>query len=306
MKTPPRQPLETLTELLQLAVRLPGNWLKPILLISFISLFQVHWTQNEGWDLTFGVNNTTVLILLVAWLPAVLQLFALVGGMIKTPAAELSSGGIDPLLQFITRETKDEMVGAVHTVLEDAQKTALGAQRVHLQEMEEQLAQEYGGMLTHQQARQEMKQLAQRYQALQSAPTGTRRNFLFEAIAGAMRSLVFQAGWTDTEISSHLNSEHDGRRLVGLSCLGKMEEAAAYFPDILRIIGDSRSAFEQRNALEVMEKMLPRLDAAQKAELQEVLLQQGDYDVSKHQWIRPGSERRVLSDRLLSLISDPS
>jgi hypothetical protein len=46
------------------------------------------WTSTTGLSLTFHVTTITALFFALIWLPALLRVFALLGGGIKTPFGE--------------------------------------------------------------------------------------------------------------------------------------------------------------------------------------------------------------------------
>ncbi|MEM9542038.1 MAG: hypothetical protein AAGA60_21395 [Cyanobacteria bacterium P01_E01_bin.42] len=299
-RLPASTKLETIAQLLRSLLRLPAVWLKPILLLAFLSLFQVGWTEEAGFIFNFGVQNTTVLLLVAVWLPAGIKLLALVGGRIDTPTGGFSTGGLEGILQAIAPQTRDEVVGALKVVLEDAEETAPYRERGQLREIRDRLVDECCERISPERARQDLDKLADRYQVLQEEyPSGTRRNFLFEAVGGGMRSLAESADLSESEILAHLQSQHQGQRLVGLSCVAKMQETENYFSPVLAAIASPDSAFEQMSALRVAEEMLPYLPSQQQQRLKRAIEQQRDYDESKQQWIKRGSERWAICDRLL-------
>ncbi|MGK7928203.1 MAG: hypothetical protein AB4290_23655 [Spirulina sp.] len=301
MSAPSPLQLETIAQLLRSLLRLPSVWLKPILLLAFLSLFQIGWTGEGGFIFNFGVHNATVFLLATVWIPAAIKLLALVGGRIDTPAGGLSTPGLEGILQAVGSATADEALGALKVVLEDAEESAPYRQKEQLREIRQRLTEESSDRISTERARQNLAQLADRYQTLQDEyPSGARRNFLFEAVAGGMRALVTPAALSESEILAHLQSQHQGQRLVGLSCLRKMQEIEAYFSPVLAAIASPDSAFEQMTALRVVEEMLPHLPRQQKQRLKQAIEQQRDYDKSKHQWIKRGSERWAICDRLLA------
>jgi hypothetical protein len=306
-KTAPQQPVskETLAWLLKTILHLPRNWLMASVLFAFVSLFDLSWTKQTGFSFAFRVTTTTVLLIAVIWIPALLQLFALVGGAIKTPAGELSSPGIEQLLQRVDSETKDEAIGALKVVLERAEERAPAEDLPNVRQARQQLDEKYAAPLSVEQARRELNQLADRFQELQQSPSGTRRNFLMEALAGGMRTLVLKAKLSATEINSYLQSEHPGQRLAALSLL-KLSGDVRYFEPVLNAIANPKSAFEQVYALRVMEKMLLKLDSNQKKRLEEVLIQQRQFSEAQKQWIKEGSDRWIISERLLSNLKSSS
>ena len=272
-------------------------------LLIVLSLFNIAWSQETGWQIQITVSQTTILLLLIVWLPVFLQVFALVGGAIRTPGAEFTSPGIEDLLRQISPKTKDEIVGAMNVVLENAATTP--EDRNEALQAHQEINQQYRAPLDETDAKTELMRLAERYNRLMSLPSGTRQNFLQEAVAGAMRSLAVKADMEDAEISDYLRSQHRGLRLVGLSAIDNLAHIAS-FDGILDAISHPVSPFEQANALSAMQRLIPMLDPTQQQRLKDVLLQQRNYSKEKKQWIKPGSDRWEMSDRLLAELNSVS
>ncbi|MFP4007604.1 MAG: hypothetical protein ACLFV6_06280, partial [Spirulinaceae cyanobacterium] len=163
----------------------------------------------------------------------------------------------------------------------------------------QEINQQYRAPLDETDAKIELMRLAERYNYLMSLPSGTRQNFLQEAVAGAMRSLAVKADIEDAEIRDYLRSRHPGLRLVGLSAIDNLAHIGS-FDAILSAIAHPISPFEQANALSAMQRLIPMLNPTQQERLREVLLQQRNYNKEKQQWIKPGSDRWEISDRLLA------
>ncbi|MFP4300321.1 MAG: hypothetical protein ACLFT0_21130 [Spirulinaceae cyanobacterium] len=293
----PSLPLETLNRLLRTLLRLPPNWWRLMAILIVLSLFNVAWDRETGWQIEVAVSQTTILLLLIVWLPVFLQVFALVGGAIRTPGAEFTSPGLEDLLRQISPKTKDEIVGAVNVVLENA--ATIPEDRREALQAHQEINQQYRAPLDRTDAKTELMGLAERYNYLMSLPSGTRQNFLQEAVAGAMRSLAVKADIEDAEIRDYLRSRHPGLRLVGLSAIDNLAHIGS-FDAILSAIAHPISPFEQANALSAMQRLIPMLNPTQQERLREVLLQQRNYNKEKQQWIKPGSDRWEISDRLLA------
>jgi hypothetical protein len=296
----PPIPRTTLTWLLQTILQVPRKWLVVSGLFAFLSLFEVNWTQETGFSFIFRVTNTTLLFLALVWLPALLQVFALVGGMIRTPAGEFTSPGIEQLLHLLDSETKDEALGALKVVLERAEERTPTPDELY--QVRQKLNEEYILPLSTEQVRRELSHMANRYQELRESPSGARRNFLIEAIAGIMRTLTPKAQLSVEEVKTHLRSNHQGQRLVGLSFLESASADVGHFEEVLKLVDQPQSAFEQYHALQALEKMLPDLNSKEKQRIREVMHSQRQYSQGKQQWIKPHSDRWYLSDRLLAAI----
>lgn len=260
-------------------------------ILVMLSLFQIAWNRETGWQIQIVVSQTTLLLLLITWLPVFLQVFALVGGAIRTPGAEFTSPGLDDLLRQISPKTKDEIVGAMNVVLENAATTP--EDRREALQAHQEINQQYRAPLNKSDAKTELMRLAERYNQLSSLPSGTRQHFLQEAVAGAMRSLCLKADLDDTEIRDYLQSRHPGLRLVGLSAIDDLAHITS-FNGILDRISQPMSPFEQMNALSAMQRLIPVLNPTQQQRLKDTLLEQRNHN------IKPQSDRWEMSEELLA------
>jgi len=108
-------------------------------------------------------------------------------------------------------------------------------------------------------------------------------------------------------IKAYLNSDDAGERLIGIAIVESNPADTQYFDQVLRIIdGESKSAFEQYQAMRTIGKMLSNLLNSQKIQLQNALERQRNYNEEKHQWIGRGTDRWWLSGRLLSALEKSS
>jgi hypothetical protein len=119
-----------------------------------------------------------------------------------------------------------------------------------------------------------------------------------------MRAIVSQANLSFNDINTYLQSSDEGERLLGISYV-QWGGDERHFEQIVQIADDPKSAFEQYQVLRAIQKMLPHLSKTQKRHLQEVLIKQRDYNPGKNQWIKRGTDRDLLSNRILSIINQP-
>ena len=122
-----------------------------------------------------------------------------------------------------------------------------------------------------------------------------------ESIAGRMRALAPDVNFSVKEVEDLLQSKDEGKRLLGLSIV-EWSGDAIYFDSILNLISRSKTAFEQTVALRAVEKMVSKLDAQQKKDLQAALIEQRNYNPEEKRWIKPDSNRWIISDRILSAL----
>jgi hypothetical protein len=289
---------------METAIQLPRHWLIVGGVLVLLSMFDVARVAEGGLSFAFRITNTTAILVALIWLPALIKLFALVGGEVRTPAGEMTSPGVAGLCQRLwevtDRDTQDEVGGTLIGVATRAEESAPSEQQAEVRQIRRELEEEYASWIPFEQARREMDQLGQSYVELRKLPSGTQRTMLMESVAGRMRALAPRAAVSPEDVNDYLQSGHQGKRLLGLSVL-EWSGDTSHFDQVLQIIdGGSKSAFEQYHALRAVEKMLPRLDRTDSSCLREALNRQREYDESKKQWIRRGSDRWQISGRLLS------
>jgi hypothetical protein len=139
---------------------------------------------------------------------------------------------------------------------------------------------------------------AQLYESIRSKlPSGRKRSRAMIKIVSEIRDAT-RSNKEDasTAIKKLLDENSDGSRIAAIGIL-QAKPDLEYFPFILEAIGQSRSAFEQYQALSSVRSFLPRLSDKQKRQLKRVIKQQrGD---QPEQYIKAGSDRWVMSDMIL-------
>ncbi|MBW4565462.1 MAG: hypothetical protein KME32_31130 [Mojavia pulchra JT2-VF2] len=287
---------ETVDWLLRRIIHIPKNWLIISSIFILLSTFQI----NGGEKLTFKfeVTNTTAIFLALLWLPSVLKIFVLTGGALKTPVGEISSSNMMPMLQSLTGDT----LGFLIEQTKLAEDVAAPQQQMEMRQIRQEWQKVYASRIPLSEARQQIESLSQRYKELRSSmPSGAKRTFEMESIAGRMRALAPEVNFSEEEVNHLLKSKDQGKRLLGLS-VAEWSGNPNYFYAILYIISDSETAFEQTCALRAMEKMVTHLNTQQKQDLLSVLIHQRNFNESEKCWIRPNSNRWALSDRLLTAL----
>lgn len=131
-------------------------------------------------------------------------------------------------------------------------------------------------------------------------PSGTRRTRAMNKIVSEIRNTVASNKEDASKaIAQLINENSDGSRIAAIGIL-QTEPNPKYFPFILDAIGQSRSTFEQYQALTSARSFLQVLSDEQKSQLKEVIKsQRGD---QPDQYINPDSDRWVLSEIILRII----
>jgi hypothetical protein len=256
------------TELLGELFTIPGPWIVVILVFSAISVFDVSQTfgGEEGSSLTlgFGVTATTVLILSLMWLPAILRMIAFFGGKIKTGAGEADTPGLlKTLIELVA------VVDSTKDKLDDSQKKEFEQIRA---QAEKQIAQSLAP--DAEEARKQVVQLAQEYEVTRSRlQKGDYRTRKMNNLVTQVRALSEKAAYSTHEIQTLYRSGSDGQRVAALALLRGHPDAAC-FELVLDAIGHSRSAFEQYTALRLASELLDILDEADRQKLVSVIEEQ--------------------------------
>ncbi len=282
--------------LLRQITNLPKTWLIISTIFIILSTFEISFSKE--FSLKFKVSNTTAVFLALTWLPSVLKIFALTGGALKTPAGEITGSSMMPMLRSLSSDS----LGFLIEQTKLAEDVAPPQQQLEMRQIRQEWQKVYTSKIPASEARQQMESLAEYYKDLRtSMPSGSKRTFEMESIAGRMRALAPQVNFSVKEVLDLIQSRDQGKRLLGLS-VAEWSGDLIYFDSVLHLIRHSETAFEQTCALRGVQNMLPNLDTQQKEKLQIVLNEQRNYNPEEKRWIKPGSNRWLISERILSVL----
>ena len=285
---------EAVEWLLRQIIVLPKSWLVINLIFIILSTIEITWGKDFSYK--FAIKNTTAIFLTLMWLPAVLKIFALSGGVLKTPAGEFDSSGMINMLQSLSADS----LGFLIEQTKLAEEVAPPEQQQEMRQIRQEWQRYYSSKIPVSDAKQLLEGLAQRYKDIRkSMPSGAQRTFEMESIAGRMRALAEIVNFPVSEVNTFLQSEDQGHRLLGLS-IAEWSGKTIYFDLVLDLISNSKSAFEQTVGLRAMESMLYQLELQQKRKLKSVLIEQRDFNQKEKRWIKKDSNRWLISERLLS------
>lgn len=295
---PGRVSLEKIQTLTRMLMAAPRGWVVCVAVAALVSLFQINRAADGGLAFEFHVTNTTVLLLAVGWLPAVLAVVAVAGGGLKTPAGEATTGGLLPLLQVLDTTGKRAILPTLVAGLEEAEAASPSGARNQVRTLRQEAEKELAGLpLDVQTARRELDGIALAYDAIRVAePSGRDRTMRMSELVARARAAAVNAHLSGPELRERclrFGEAPDGERIVTLTLIEALHESDC-FPAVLSGIGNSRSAFEQSRALRVAQRLLPSLDAAQRPQLRQVISEQrgpGGY-------ILPGTDRIMLADQI--------
>jgi len=287
---------ENIEWVLTTVFHLPRFWLIAGVIFIILSMFTVSWAPSKEASASFQVTGTTAIFLALLWLPSLLRVFALAGGGIKTPAGEINTGeGIDKLLTLLKQDTLGILISETTT----AEERAAPGEKAKAGELRQQLETAYVSRIPMGQINNELAQLVEQYKQVRaSMPSGDERTFQMESIVGRMRAIISQTKLSLNEIDAYLRSDDIGERLLGLSYVQSSGDER-HFEQVAQIIGDPQSAFEQYQALRAVLETISHLNKSQRLALREILTKQRNYNENKGQWIKRGTDRYWLSNRIL-------
>jgi len=300
---PRRVSLEQIQKLTRMLMSVPRGWLACVGVAAVASLFQVDRAANGGLAFGFHVTNTTVLLLAVGWLPALLAVVAVAGGALKTPAGEATTGGLVQLLQALDVTAKQAILPPLVAGLEQAETVSQPGDRDQVRTLRQEAEQELAALpLDAQTARQELDALAATYDTVRAAePPGRARTMHMSELVARARAAAVNARLGGPELQercARFGEAPPGERIVTLTVIEALHQREC-FPAVLGGIGGSRSAFEQYRALRVAQHLLPSLDAAQRAQLLQVI----DGQRGLGGYILPGTDRLPLADQITGAIA---
>ncbi|MEC4881401.1 MAG: hypothetical protein SAL70_08640 [Scytonema sp. PMC 1070.18] len=280
--------------LLKQIIDIPKKWIIISIIFILLSTIQITWGKEKSFQ--FKVNSTTAIFLALTWLPSVLKIFALTGGAVKTPAGEITGSSMMPMLRSLTPDS----LGFLIEQTKLAEEAAPPQQQLEMRQIRQEWQKEYASRIPASEARELLEKLAQQYKEIRiSMPSGSKRTFEMESVAGRMRALASQINFSEKEVLDLLQSQDQGKRLLGLS-IAEWSGEPTYFAPVLHMISHSETAFEQTCALRAVQSMLFKLNPQQKEKLLAVLKEQRDYNEAQKQWIKPNSNRWLISDHILS------
>lgn len=239
------------------------------------------------------------------WLPALLRVWALVGGNLKTPAGEATSPGIlESLIPRLQPDAALATTAAVAAAAEQAESDAPPSERGELRRIVRTLdATVQTPSMSRADALERLTTLAARYEALRrNIPPGRDRTRLMTQIVFEARALARADLDPPTDVEAFRRAG-DGERVTGLA-LVQGAPAAAAFDVVLEAIAHSRSAFEQYTALSAIESLIAFVGGGEQPRLRAVLDDQMRGGAGR--FITPDSDRWQLAQRLIGRLKDLS
>jgi hypothetical protein len=216
-----------------------------MLLVAALSTVSVTFKggQVEG---TIAITPITAALIAFIWLPAFVNLIALAGGGLKTPAGEVQSGSILMLIRSLAPDAQRAALPAVIAALD----TGATRDDVSVARLRERLQGELAGLpVDAANARHRLTSLARQYETIrETMPGGSERTFKMSQIVSEARGLAAGARLDPQTLTGLFQGPGDGDRLVTLALIQARPEPAQV-PIVVDAIENARSPFEQYHAL---------------------------------------------------------
>lgn len=259
----------TLQERVEMVMALPKIWVGAMALLAAISTVALERYASGDWAFSFEIKSTTVGLLILIWLPALVRLLILVGGKFKGAGVEVSSDGVLGTQQEMVRDLTMLRTGADEAKLQSSEQ--LKATLRELAAQVDGMASQYlGGASAITET--EVARLAREYEAIrnQMDPGDPRTVEMTRIVNEARVRAAAEPSLAQGMIEELLASKDEGRRLVGLALLQEVP-SATHYSRVLDLITGSCSAFEMFHALVALDEIAPRLSRRQAVEARAVL-----------------------------------
>lgn len=293
-------------EFLGLSIRVPGFWLAIVLVAALVSMLDLEHPSDGETTVTLHVTTLTAVLIALAWLPALLSVWGLVGGKLTAGGGQATTPGfLNGLWSRLGPEEKQAVAPSLVAAAELAERAAPPEDRPAVQRIKETLEEaaaptglgEVARAAPGEDARARLDALASQFDALRKTPEGPERLYRMSAIVAEARACG-RAGVVPSSPEEY-EAATEGRRVCDLGLVqGRVSPSDL---DLVVLgISTSKSAFEQYEALVAGQRLLPVLDKDQKDQLANAIRDQMGSGSGK--WILPGTDRRALAVRILEEI----
>lgn len=237
--------LDDVDRVLHLVIRISPRWTALVLVVAVLSAFTVSLKASS---IEWAVQITPITVLLIAliWLPALVNVIALAGGGVKTPAGEATAGGLFELLRSLEPAAQRGALPAVIAALDTGPtKNDPGVARLRRQ-----LQGELAGMpVDEADARARLTALAREYEVIrETMPSGPDRTFKMTQIVTEARGLARAAQLDPQSLTGLFLGPGKGDRIITLAVIQARPDPT-HVPIVIDAIHNAQSPFEQYHGL---------------------------------------------------------
>jgi hypothetical protein len=267
-------PLDKVQAVVREAMRVSPWWTALMLIAALISAFHVNVTTRGDFSGSFAPSTLSGVLVALVWLPALLRVIALAGGGVKTPAGEATTGGLLSLIGGLSAERKREALPPLLAALSDPQVLADPGRRSAAEPVRRNLELQFASAaLPTTGIRERLAAYAARYEQIRSTDEPSdERTYRMTTLMAEARAIAQAAPLPFVDVRHMLENGTDGERVIALG-LAQDRPDPRLLDLIVGVIGDSRSAFEQYQALGAALELVPMLllDTSAQAALKKAL-----------------------------------
>jgi hypothetical protein len=262
---------EQINAVMRAALKIPKAWAITMAVAAVLSA--VHVSVSTGGDVggSFAPSALSGVLIALIWLPALLRIVALAGGGIKTPAGEASTGGLLALIASFEPETKRDALPSLLAAL-GSPEIAVDAERRTAskpirRDLEMQLA---AASLPTMGVREQLAEFAHQYELTRTEEPSRDRTLRMTTLMAEARAAARATPLPMIDLRHMLSSDSDGERVIAIALVQDQPDERL-FDLILPAITESRSAFEQYQALGAALELAAMLDPGQQSQLRVAL-----------------------------------
>ena len=290
--------LEDVERVLRLVVTMSQRWTALMLVLAVVSVVSltIKGGSIEG---SIAVTPITVALIALIWLPALVNVVALAGGGLKTPAGEVSAGGLLQLLRSLEPAAQRGALPAVIAALD----TGANRDDPQVKRLRQRLQSDLAGLpVDAGDARQRLTALAREYEAVrQTMPSGPDRTFKMTQIVTEACGLAASARLDPQTLSGIWLGPGDGDRIVTLAVIQARPDAT-HLPIVEDAIAHARSPFEQYHGLVAARRLVDLLDDAGRRTLAAAIRERMGLHLTGVSIDRRDSDRQHLAEQVLAAL----
>ena len=249
---------------------------------------------------SFHPTTLTAVLVALIWLPALVGILALAGGVIKTPAGEASTAGLFDLIESLDPDSKRNYLPSLLAALNSPELVADPERRLATRSVRRDLEFQLAAATPRRRGvREQLDDYATEYEQTRTEmPSGTDRTLRMTSLMAEARAIARASPLPLVDVQNMLASARDGERVIALALIQDKPDPRL-FDRVNDAITGSRSAFEQYQALGAAFELLAGLNHEQREQLAAALRQARDDPVRE---ISVDASRARLVDALLRQI----
>lgn len=251
----------------RIAMTVPKPWIVAMAIAAVLSALHVSVTAQGDVSGSFGPSALTGILIALVWLPALVRVVAIAGGGVKTPAGEASTGGLLAVLGLLEPETKRDTLPSLIAALSSPEVVVDPERRTVVrpirQDLEMQLA---AAAVPAIGVREQLAAYAKQYEQVRQTAPSRDRTLRMTTLMAEARAAARATPLALIDLRHMLSSDSDGERVIALA-LAQDQPDPRLFDLVLSAIVDSRSAFEQYQALGAVLELVPHLSTRQRSDL---------------------------------------